>query len=157
MRVITLAVAVGATLASAFVVPEPADSVETSAVSHFGKELAVEAASAIFSCAGSSQCGHFPGMIGYCDQAVNTMLPGLMFDTSGGRTGNCWGAPSGLGCGVFVAGPPGCYRSTEQMQAAYRNIRANGCRICGYVQDDDNRGDACQIKIDYVSRCDNHW
>ncbi|KAF5861182.1 hypothetical protein ETB97_000556 [Aspergillus alliaceus] len=84
------------------------------------------------------------------------MLPGLVFDTSGGRTGNCWGAPSGLGCGVFVAGPRGCYRSTEQMQAAFNNIRAHGCQICGYVQDDDNHGDACQIKIDYVSGCDNH-
>ncbi|KAF7172822.1 hypothetical protein CNMCM5623_004951 [Aspergillus felis] len=157
MRFITLAFAFGAPLASAFIVPEPENSVETPAVRPFGVELALNAASSIFSCAGSSQCGHWPGLLGYCDQAVNSMLPGQEFDTSGGRTGNCWGAPSGLGCGVFVAGPSGCYRSTEQIQAAYRNIRANGCHICGWVQDDDNRGDACQVKIDYVSGCDNHW
>ncbi|KAF4220775.1 hypothetical protein CNMCM8980_000358 [Aspergillus fumigatiaffinis] len=156
MRFITLAFAFGATLASAFIVPEPENSVETPAARPIGVELSLSAAGAIFSCKGSSMCGSWPGLLGYCDHAVRTMLPTQVYSTSGGPTGNCWGAPSGLGCGVFVAGPPGCYRTTEQIQTAYRNIRANGCRICGYVQDDDNRGDACQIKIDYVSGCDNH-
>jgi hypothetical protein len=41
----------------------------------------VEAASAIFSCKGSSQCGSFPGLLGYCDHAVNTMLPGQVYST----------------------------------------------------------------------------
>ncbi|CAK42729.1 hypothetical protein An16g00480 [Aspergillus niger] len=66
-------------------------------------------------------------MTGYCQKAVDTMLPGLtnLTCSSSGRTGNCWGAPDGLGCGVFVAGPRGCTRTTEQMKAAFNNIRAH--------------------------------
>ncbi|OJI84640.1 hypothetical protein ASPTUDRAFT_188749 [Aspergillus tubingensis CBS 134.48] len=141
------------TLASAFFPADPEDSVETATPTPFGQSLI---AGPSFNCKGSSQCGHFPGMTGYCQKAVDTMLPGLVLDTNGGRTGNCWGAPDGLGCGVFVAGPGGCTRTTGQMKAAFNNIRAHDCKICGTVTDDDNGNDNCQIKIDYVTGCNNH-
>ncbi|PYH54542.1 uncharacterized protein BO96DRAFT_436161 [Aspergillus niger CBS 101883] len=127
------------TLASAFIPADPEDSVETATPTPFGQSL-------------------IAGMTGYCQKAVDTMLPGLtnLTCSSSGRTGNCWGAPDGLGCGVFVAGPRGCTRTTEQMKAAFNNIRAHDCKICGTVTDDDNGKDNCQIKIDYVTGCNNH-
>jgi hypothetical protein len=83
-------------------------------------------------------------------------FPSLTTGCSGYLGGNCWGNSVGLGCGVMVdPNVKGCYRTGAVMQGAYDHIRNAGCPRCGSVQDDDNRGDACGIKIDYVSKCGN--
>ena len=71
--------------------------------------------------------------------------------------GNCWG--DGVrGCGVFIqnkdsgAAPGNCRISGNDLWWAYQNIRKiGGCKKCGAW----HRVDGCNIKVDYVSGCNN--
>lgn len=78
MKFFTVSLPLLATLASAFIPADPEDSVETGTPTPFSQSLM---AGPSFNCKGSSQCGHWPGMTGYCQKAIDTMLPGLVFDT----------------------------------------------------------------------------
>ncbi|KAJ5326091.1 uncharacterized protein N7506_009193 [Penicillium brevicompactum] len=106
-----------------------------------------------YDCQGSIMCST-PGLLGWCDKAVNTLhrADDEDYSTDVNRlTGNCWGDQT-RGCGVFIQGT-GCSISGNDMWNDYQNIRKiGGCKKCGTY----HRGNGCLVTIDYVSQCDNH-
>ncbi|KAL3492448.1 Spherulation-specific family 4-domain-containing protein [Aspergillus germanicus] len=106
-----------------------------------------------YDCKGSSLCTT-PGLLAWCDHAVNTLYrgdDGFYSTESGSLSGNCWGDQV-RGCGVFIQGD-GCRISGNDMWNAYQNIRdVGGCAKCGSF----HRDDGCLVTINYVYSCDNH-
>ncbi|GLA52547.1 hypothetical protein AnigIFM63604_009412 [Aspergillus niger] len=108
-----------------------------------------------YDCKGSSMCST-PGMLKWCDHAVNTLYRDddptyHSADDQNSLSGNCWGDQN-RGCGVFLQGQ-NCSISGNDMWNDYQNIRKiGGCKKCGSY----HRGDGCLVTINYVYQCDNH-